>query len=271
MNPFYFGPPQHRLFGVFHPPAAGGPARAGVVLSPPFGHEAIRVHRFYRLLADRLSRQGIGVLRFDYYGTGDSGGLDDDADLAVWASDLCEAHRELQRRIGGLPTSWFAARLGAAVALAAAPQSFPRVHRMLVWDPVVDGSAYLAELGVAQVDELDLAHCIPDPAWRRAVERDPHALATESLGFSIPPRLREQILALRPADAAPALPCPLVVVSREDDAASRQWCAAMGAAHPNAVLSRQAFEHSLIWTSNPFANNEVAPASALQYMLNELS
>ena len=271
MNLFYFGKEPRRLFGTFHPPASGKPARAGVVLAAPFGHEAIRVHRFYRLLAERLSRQEIAVLRFDYYGTGDSAGTDEDANLDGWASDLCEAHRELQRRIGGHPTTWLAVRLGAIAALRAAPQSFPRVQRLVLWDPIVDGSAYLAELGVAQVEELELAHCIPDPGWRRAIKRDPLALSAESLGFVIPSQLHAQILSLHPGEPAPAPSCPLTVISRANDEATRQWCDATSAAHPQARLSRQSFEHSLIWTSNPFANNEVAPASALQYLLNELS
>ena len=270
MTPFYFGRPERRLFGVFHPSTPGKPVKAGVVVAAPFGHEAIRVHRFNRLLADRLSRQGVAVLRFDYFGTGDSGGSDEDASLDAWAEDLCEAHRELLRRIGDLPTTWFTARLGANVALRAAHQAFPRVQRMLLWDPVVDGRAYLAELGLAQVDELDVAYCIPDPAWRGGLRRDPLAFAQESLGFSIPEVLREQILELRPDAPAQPPTCPVAVIARGQDHAARQWCEAAAVEAPGK-LRHVPFDHSLIWTSNPFANNEVAPASALQQMLGELS
>jgi pimeloyl-ACP methyl ester carboxylesterase len=241
------------------------------VLAAPFGHEAIRVHRFNRLLADRLSRQGTAVMRFDYYGTGDSGGSDEDADLDAWAGDMCEAHRELMRRIGDLATTWFAARLGASVALRAAPLSFPRVRRLVLWDPVFDGRSYLAELGVAQVDALELAHSMPDPAWRRAIAGDPLAMSAECLGFSIPPSLHEQILALKPSGLSAPAPCAMTIIARERDSAAREWCEATAMAHPHAGLMHQSFEHSLIWTSDAFANNEVAPANALQHMLSELS
>ncbi|MDM0043199.1 alpha/beta hydrolase [Variovorax dokdonensis] len=270
MTPFYFGPSGRRLYGVYHAAAPGKPARGGVVVAAPFGHEAIRVHRFNRLLADRLSRQGIPVLRFDYFGTGDSAGSDEDANMDQWAADLREAHRELLRRIGDLPVTWFGERLGASVALRAAAQSFPRVRRLVLWEPVFDGRAYLAELGMAQVDELDLAFCIPDARWRRAIEQDPLAFSNESLGFAIAPAFRDQILALRPDEQDPSIPCPVTVIARGQDWAAGQWCSA-AKAHVQGDLRHVPFEHSLIWTSNPFANNEVAPAAALQQMLGELT
>lgn len=269
MTPMLFGPPSRQLFGLFHAPEK--PGTTAVLICPPFGQEEIRAHRLMRVLADRLARSGVGVLRFDYYGTGDSGGSDEDASLDGWAADLNEAHRELMRRIGDLPATWFAARLGASIALRAAPMSFPRVRRLLLWDAVFDGRAYLAELGVAQVEELEMAHSIPDPAWRRAIDKDPLALSGECLGFAIPPLLREQVLALDPQRPGEALPCSVTVVARAQDTAARQWRQATAAAHPDSGTRHVAFEHSLIWTSNPFANNEVAPAAALQHMLGELT
>jgi len=271
MKPLYFGTRERRLFGVLHAPDEGQPVRAGVVLVPPFGHEAVRGHRFYRLLAERLSREGVAVLRFDLYGTGDSGGDDEDADLQAWAADLGQAHRELLRRTGGdRPVTWFGARLGASVALRAAPLAFPHVHRLVLWDPVFDGRGYLAQLGLAQADELELAYCMPDPAWRRAIDRDPLALSSECLGYAIPDPLREQMLALVP-DAPGAAPnCAVTVIAGTADAAAVRWCEAVAAAHPGAAPQLRPFDHSLVWTSNPFANNEMAPAPALQKILGEL-
>jgi len=270
MTPFYFGHGARRLFGVFHPPDAGTALRAGVVLAPPFGQEAIRVHRFYRLLADRLARHGIAVLRFDFYGTGDSGGEDDDADLDAWAGDLAQAHRELLRRIGDRRVTWFAARLAAPVALRAVPLSFPRVHKLVLWDPVFDGMAYLTQLGAAQLDELEHAYCIPDAQWRRDFERDPLALSGECFGFALPERLRAQIQALTPQQPASAPGSVVSVVAAEGDAGARAWCEAVQAAYPGAMLRHSAFDHSLIWLSNAFPNNEMAPAPALQKMAAEL-
>jgi hypothetical protein len=54
---------------------------AAVLLCNPFGQEAIRCHRAFRLLSARLASSGIPSLRFDYFGTGDSPGNDGEGDL----------------------------------------------------------------------------------------------------------------------------------------------------------------------------------------------
>lgn len=271
MKLFYFGARNRKLFGVFHAPEDGKAARSGVVLVPPFGHEALRVHRLYRLLAERLARQGVAALRFDLYGTGDSAGGDEDADLQGWTADLGMAHRELLRRIGSdRRVTWFGARLGASVALRAAPSAFPQVHRLVLWDPVLDGRAYLAELGNAQVDQLEQGFCIPDGGWRRAVKQDPLALSSECLGYAVSEPLRQQILDLKPSVPAAVPHCAITAVASARDAQVSQWCDALGAAHPGTVIRFVPFEHSLVWTSDSFANNELAPAPALQRMLGEL-
>ena len=61
----------------------------------PYGQEAIRTHRLMRVAADRLARQGVDVLRFDFFGTGDSPGTDEQADISGWTADAMAAHQML--------------------------------------------------------------------------------------------------------------------------------------------------------------------------------
>lgn len=269
MTPFFFGPPARRLFGLFHPPASGRSTGAAVLLCCPFGQESIRVHRFYRLMAERLSRQGVAVLRFDYYGTGDAPGDDEDGDLKGWAGDILEAHRELLRTSGAMRVTWFGVRLGASLALAAAPQAVPAVHRLVLWDPIFDGPAYLEALRHAHVDELERSHTIPDANWRRSLERDPSAFANECLGFAIPASLREQVAALRPAAPAQLAPQRITVIARPGDKAASAWLQAATGRHPSAKIESRQFEHPLEWTSNAGTSNEWVPAEALQTMVGE--
>ena len=82
MTPLYFGERTRRLFGVYTPAhAAGRPAR-GVVLCHPWGQEYLHAHRSLRKLGDLLAAAGFDVLRFDYFGTGDSAGDLPEASLA---------------------------------------------------------------------------------------------------------------------------------------------------------------------------------------------
>src|SRR3954464_11609473 len=67
----YFGA-QHQLLGTLHRPQRLRPRSTAVLLCNPFGEEASRAHRMFRVLATQLERAGYPALRFDYSGTGDS-------------------------------------------------------------------------------------------------------------------------------------------------------------------------------------------------------
>ncbi len=68
----HFGTSGRELFGIYHAAEVVSPSRPAVLLCNPFGQEAVRAHRIYRILAERLARAGHNVMRFDYYATGDS-------------------------------------------------------------------------------------------------------------------------------------------------------------------------------------------------------
>lgn len=146
MQPFYFGSSQKQLFGVYHPSEAGGAARgSAVLLCQPLGHEYLRAHRAFRNLAVSLAGQGFHVLRFDYFGTGDSGGNGEDATVDQCLADIETSIEEL-KDISGRPTvSVVGLRFGATLATLATA-SRADVDRVVLWDPVLDGRAYVETL-----------------------------------------------------------------------------------------------------------------------------
>lgn len=146
MHSFYFGTAREPLFGVYHPAESTGQGETrGIVLCQPLGHEYIRAHRAFRNLAVTLSAQGFHVLRFDYYGTGDSGGDGDAGSPGRAAADLDEAINELQDMAGISRVSLIGLRVGATLAAGAA---FSRrdVEQLVLWDPVLKGREYVVEL-----------------------------------------------------------------------------------------------------------------------------
>ena len=159
--------------------AASAEPEHAVLLCNPFGQEAIRCQRAFRLLAGRLARIGVPSLRFDYYGTGDSPGNDGEGDLSRWRRDVAAAHDALVARAGATRIVWIGLRLGAAVAMEAWTLVEHPPARIVMWDPVMEGARYL--------EELSRHHYF----WTR--RRDVH---DEALGFQLPPRLRGQIAAL---------------------------------------------------------------------------
>jgi pimeloyl-ACP methyl ester carboxylesterase len=143
MIPLWFGTPAR--FGQLH--AAVGESRdCGVVLCNPLGYEALCTHRSYFDLAELLAGAGFSVLRFDYAGSGDSAGSDDEPDrVPAWLESISLAADELKRHTGVSRLAFFGLRLGATLALTAAA-SRDDVMAIIAWAPVLKGKAYVREL-----------------------------------------------------------------------------------------------------------------------------
>jgi pimeloyl-ACP methyl ester carboxylesterase len=146
MTPFFFGTASRRLFGVYTPAHGGRAEPQAAVLCQPLGQEYLRAHRSVRHLAVLLARAGVHVLRFDYFGSGDSGGDLADADLAGWRDDVEAALDELKDITGAARVGVAGLRIGGSLAAAVAARR-PDVDRVALWDPVIDGREYLHALG----------------------------------------------------------------------------------------------------------------------------
>ncbi len=141
MEPALFGDPP--LFGLFHPAAAGSARGHGVLICPPIAYEHIRAHRALRNLAVQLSRAGFDALRFDYFGVGDSSGTSEEARVARWHGDVATAADELRSLAGAMAISVIGVRLGATLAASAAQL---QTDHLILWDPIVDGRAWVQRL-----------------------------------------------------------------------------------------------------------------------------
>ncbi|HEV1995804.1 MAG TPA: alpha/beta hydrolase, partial [Candidatus Acidoferrum sp.] len=140
--PLYFGLPETLLYGCFHEPHAGRSRDCAVVLCPPIGHEYVNSHRALRQLAARLSDAGFPVLRFDYFGSGDSSGDIEEGSIPQWLDDISQAILEIRRRTGLTSLCLAGLRLGASLSLLAAAERSD-IASLVLWDPVVKGRSYL--------------------------------------------------------------------------------------------------------------------------------
>ena len=64
----------HRLFGMVHRPVKSCASGAAIILLSPGVKMRVAPHRLYLDMADRFASLGYTVLRFDFYGLGDSEG-----------------------------------------------------------------------------------------------------------------------------------------------------------------------------------------------------
>jgi PST family polysaccharide transporter len=141
-SPVWFGPEDRLLSGWLHVPA-GKAARAGVVLCQSLGIEARRAHVAYRILAAALAKKGFLVLRFDYDGTGDSVGSDEDPErVAAWAASVRHAVSFLEQA-GATRRVVVGMRVGATIAVNAGIEA--GIDALVLWDPCASGSRFVRE------------------------------------------------------------------------------------------------------------------------------
>lgn len=270
MTPLTFGPAGRRLFGIFHAPATGLAPASAVLLCPPMGQELFRAQRFLRVLSDRLARAGVAVLRFDYHGTGDSPGDDEDGDMAGWQGDVAAAHAELRRRAGAVPVAWCGARLGATLAAAAAHAVAQGPQHLLMWDPVLDGAAYLRALREAHASVLIKSFCLPMPGLRRRLAAEPDAYTEGPLGYGLSARLRQELRELVPQRVALSPAHGTTVLAMPQDATAQAWAEAQRVlARP---VQRVPFAHTWGWTEDQQRPGQatMVPAEPLQQLLQRL-
>ena len=136
-------------FGWLHQPKDLR-AAACVVLCNPFGYEALSAYRSARELADALAASGVAALRFDYPGTGDSSGNEDDPlRWRAWLDSIKAAVTLLREESGASRVTLCGLRLGATLAALAA-QELGGVDDLVLLMPVISGKAYIRELELQQ-------------------------------------------------------------------------------------------------------------------------
>jgi len=191
MKPFYFGASTTRLLGILERPTRAQIRTSAVLLCNPFGEEAVRAHRIYRVFATQLARAGYPALRFDYSCTGDSSGEGENANIEEWIGDIASAASELRSASSARRVVAVGLRLGGTLAALAASRRGVRLRHVLLWDPVVEGAAYLREL--AQQDRDYMREEMKATSWTNGVETSADGFPREALGVPISPALAAEI------------------------------------------------------------------------------
>lgn len=126
-----------KIFGILHSPLNCKEKVPAVLICPGFAGNKCGKRRLFVRLAQRLSEEGIAVLRFDYRGAGDSEGEFENITIESKVSDslvclefLCNQSFVDKNKIGILGRS-----LGGVIALLTANR-FKRVKSLALWAPV---------------------------------------------------------------------------------------------------------------------------------------
>jgi pimeloyl-ACP methyl ester carboxylesterase len=259
MLPLYFGPSGRRLFGVYHPAEGRSNRKSGIVLCAPLGHEYIRSHRAFRNLAVQLALLGYHVLKFDYFGTGDSAGDGEELTLRQCLSDVETAMEELKDTAGVSSVSLIGLRMGATLAHIASSRR-KDVDTLMLWDPIPHGGQYLDQL-----EDLQKRWHRTRPWTRNHPGRPP---VRELIGFPLEADLERELRDIELATAAPPRAKSIVVLLSEDDEA--RWRERAGSWKPSATIQYvpNAGGH---WDTETLVHNALLPYDMLRTIVSLLS
>ncbi len=220
---FYFVDRQRQLFGMLtHRDAHRD---TGILICQSVGQEYMRAHRALKLVSDRLADRGFAVMRFDYAGTGDSGGDFSEASTEEWLHNIAAAANELRTRTGVTEIALLGLRLGGLLAANAANR-MTDVNYLAVWDPPSDGGRWIAEARrldsqefVALNAQLLRGAKLPEPTREEVLGMTLAAGFDSLVDLSLPepPPSGRRTLYLRSADGAAPGGLPYELMEMPDE------------------------------------------------------
>ena len=142
LEPLFIDQGGTRLFAVLHMP--DGQARRAALFLPPLFEEKKPSYRPLRDVACRLCADGAAVLRFDFRGTGDSGGTHRELTLKAMREDAAAAAAWLREKTPGAPLVLVGLRAGASLALMEAKSLGADAVAALA--PVVKGRRFVSQM-----------------------------------------------------------------------------------------------------------------------------
>jgi len=171
---FFLNRDGRRLFSVLHHAANESPERAVVICAPLFD-EKLWSHRVLVNLARHLAAAGVSVLRFDYFGDGESEGRFEDASVGTRLCDIHDALVFCRRETKAREIFLLGLGYGATLALRAAFENDQDalVAGVVAWAPVIDGDRYLNDILRAHLSAQMIIH--------RKVIHDREALVAQIL------------------------------------------------------------------------------------------
>ena len=241
-EPFFLASAPGERFCLFHP--AQGECTGALVYVHPFAEEMNKSRRMAALQARALAAQGCAVLQIDLHGCGDSDGDFGQARWEQWKADIGAACSWLARR-SGQPVGLWGLRLGALLALDYAHGAPQAPARLVLWQPVTSGAAFLTQFLRLRLASDMLGEAEGNGGNGGTVALRAALAAGEALeigGYLLSPQLAAAIEGLDAAALAP--PC------------ATDWFDIVAA--PDRPVSPVAQRLAAAWQANPPALRKVA-------------
>jgi exosortase A-associated hydrolase 2 len=142
-EPFFLKAGNGDRFCIYHHPSSTA-RKSAFIYVHPFAEEMNKSRRMAALQSRAFARAGFGVLQIDLFGCGDSSGDFSEARWHIWKEDLASARSWLLDQ-GYQSINLWGLRLGALLALDVASTSGSAFERLILWQPVTGGEAFLTQ------------------------------------------------------------------------------------------------------------------------------
>ena len=143
-KPFFLKTDEGKRFCLYHAPNHDKECCGAFIYVHPFADEMNKSRRMAAVQARSFAAMGFGVLQIDLFGCGDSSGEFADARWSIWKYDLAIARNWLENEVIA-PVSLWGLRLGALLALDFVRGSKNAVDKIILWQPVISGEAFLTQ------------------------------------------------------------------------------------------------------------------------------
>ena len=259
VEPFYFGREPKRLYGCHHLPQVLSDREFAVVLCSPIGQEYLKSHRVTYQLAMLMAEVGFHVLRFDYFGCGDSAGDFEQGSIKQWKRDLLTAIDEIQLRSGMTKVCMIGMRIGAELALQAAAGRFDIVG-LVFWEPVFNGEAYVKQLQDLHQEFISQLRYRDNSVTNRSKGES----SSEVLGYPMTSALREELKLINPGYPEIRPGVKLLALLNSDESIDVSDRYNFAERYPQADL-QTIVEKSFLWKE---FNKRISPIKSLKYIVN---
>ena len=146
-TPIVFDSKGQQVVGMLHLPEGPGRFPAALLLHGFVGNKTEN-HRMFVKLSRQLADHGIASLRFDFRGSGDSGGESEELTIRSEVTDALEAIKFLanHKRINSRRLALIGMSMGGTIAAHVVAREKSRVKSLVLWAPVAEGAGILDDL-----------------------------------------------------------------------------------------------------------------------------
>ncbi len=158
-----------KIFGMWHQPKKVEGLFPSVLVCHGFGGTKVGTYRVYVSIAERLAERGIGCLRFDYRGAGDSEGDSWEMSINGIVDDVGVALEFMKEQEGvdGEKLGLLGTSLGGLVSVLAASR-YQAFKTLALWAPLFSTQRWISHFA-PDTDRLDPTELVVD-GWPVGLE-----------------------------------------------------------------------------------------------------